>query len=564
MSLAQGQEGIRGHDNSCGARLLTGAHTQWGVRWIVASALLIPFFFGLVGGGPAIPVAQASPAPTGLHAAGNQILDGSGQVIRLRGVNYSGSEYACIQGWGIFDGPSDAASVQEMVTWKVNAVRVPMNEDCWLAINGAPTAYSGSNYQTAIGNYVSLLTQNGIVPILELHWSAPGTQQATGQQPMLDRDHSVEFWRQVATTFKSNTAVVFDLHNEPYPDNNSDTTAAWSCWRDGGSCSGMSFQAAGMQELVTAVRGTGATNLIMLSGIQYANTLTNWLAYKPSDPLNNLAASIHVYPTGNLCGSVSCYNTQYAPVAQQVPLIAGEFGESVDGTVCGVTKSNTLLDWLDQHNASYLAWVWNTWGTACGDLSLIINFNGTAHSPNGTNYKSRLASGTQNPPGPTSTFTPTPSPTLVSGQSPTPTATSTRTPTPTSASPQTPTRTPSPTPTQTPAATIACSPRPPIVMSHAPAGLGALQVSIFASTAPSSPNNRLHELQFGVATNAKINVQGIVGAVGNVTVALPGHPEVVSFTVHRAAPGLATTVPVVVIDDCGAWPTFVGGGPDAF
>ena len=375
------------------------AHPAWrestrgrrSARWLLAVALLVPFCFGLVGVGPAIPAAQASSAPTGLHAAGTRIVDGAGQAVRLRGVNYSGTEYACIQGWGIFDGPSDLASVQAIAAWRANAVRIPLNEQCWLGINGAPAAYSGANYRNAIANYVNLLTQNGLIPVLELHWSAPGTQQATGQRPMPNRDHSVEFWRQVAATFKTNTAVVFDLHNEPHPDNNADTVAAWACWRDGGTCPGVAFQAAGMQELVTAVRGTGATNLIMLSGVQYANTLTGWLAYKPTDPLANLAASVHVYPNGNLCGSVACYDAQYAPVAQQVPLIAGEFGESVDGSVCGTTKTNILLDWLDQRDASYLAWVWNTWGTSCGDLSLILAFDGTPHSPNGTNFKARLA-----------------------------------------------------------------------------------------------------------------------------------------------------------------------------
>jgi hypothetical protein len=99
-----------------------------------------------------------------------------------------------------------------------------------------------------------------------------------------------------------------------------------------------------------------------------------------------------------------------------VPLIAGEFGESVNDTTCGVTKSNILLDWLDQHNASYLAWVWNTWGTACGDLSLILDFAGTPHAPNGTNYKARLASGSTSP-------TPTPTSTSVGTATATPTST---------------------------------------------------------------------------------------------------------------------------------------------
>ena len=226
--------------------------------------------------------------------AGNQLVDGAGQPVRLLGVNRSGTEYACIQGWGIFDGPSDAASVQAIAAWKTNAVRVPLNEDCWLGINGVPAAYGGANYRAAITNYVSLLNLYGLVAILELHWSAPGTTAATGQQPMPDRDHSPQFWRQVATVYKGNSSVIFDLFNEPYPDGNRDTAEAWRCWRDGGSCAGIGYQVAGMQELVDAVRGTGATNVIMLGGVQYAARLSQWLAYKPADPTGKLAAAWHI------------------------------------------------------------------------------------------------------------------------------------------------------------------------------------------------------------------------------------------------------------------------------
>src|SRR5262249_2028508 len=145
-------------------------------------------------------------------------------------------------------------SVQTMAAWKINAVRVPLNEDCWLAINGINSAYSGATYQQAIVNYVNLLNSNGLIAIVELHWSAPGTTQATGQNPMPDSDHSPAFGQSVANTLKSNSWVMFDLFNEPYPDNNSDTAAGWTCWKNGGTCSGVSYQVAGMQTLVTTVR----------------------------------------------------------------------------------------------------------------------------------------------------------------------------------------------------------------------------------------------------------------------------------------------------------------------
>src|SRR5881398_3827362 len=68
------------------------------------------------------PPSSGTPA---LHVRGNQLVDATARPVRLRGVNRSGPEYACAQGWGFFDGPSDSASVAAMAAWRANAVRVP-------------------------------------------------------------------------------------------------------------------------------------------------------------------------------------------------------------------------------------------------------------------------------------------------------------------------------------------------------------------------------------------------------------------------------------------------------
>src|SRR5262245_5596056 len=64
---------------------------------------------GGAGGGPAGGAGGAAPGngPVGLHVVGDHLEDGGGQRIVLRGVNRSGSEYACIQNRGFFDGPAD-------------------------------------------------------------------------------------------------------------------------------------------------------------------------------------------------------------------------------------------------------------------------------------------------------------------------------------------------------------------------------------------------------------------------------------------------------------------------
>jgi hypothetical protein len=102
---------------------------------------------------------------------------------------------------------------------------------------------------------------------------------------------------------------------------------------------------------VTTIRKAGATQPIMLAGLDYANDLRGWLANRPSD--TQLIASWHNYP-GQRCRSVSCWNSEIAPVAEVVPVIASEFGQT-DGTT---THFAAFLPWADAHGIGYAPWAW--------------------------------------------------------------------------------------------------------------------------------------------------------------------------------------------------------------
>lgn len=178
-------------------------------------------------------LAEQKPVLRGLRVAGNRLLDSQGSQVVLRGVNRSGSEYHCTKGAGFFDGAADEESVRAMSRWNVSAVRVPLNETWWLAGGGLSANYSGENYKKAVRSYVALLERYGIVPILDLHWAAPGDAVADELLPMPNLDHSTDFWADVAETFLDDDAVVFEPYNEPFPEHNTDNAAAWECWRDG-------------------------------------------------------------------------------------------------------------------------------------------------------------------------------------------------------------------------------------------------------------------------------------------------------------------------------------------
>ncbi len=335
---------------------------------------------GGVPSGDVQPPDDVTPAPE-LSVLGNRIVTANGQPVHLHGVNRSGTEFACVQGHGIFDGRADNASLAAIRSWNANAVRVPMNEDCWLDINGVDPSYAGAAYQRAILDYVARILAWGLTPIVELHWSAPGTTQATQQTPMPNRDHTPAFWSDVARRFAGDQRVVLELFNEPYPAGNRDNDEAWRCWRDGGTCTAISYQVAGMQELVNAVRAAGALNVILLGGVQYSNTLTGWLAYKPDDATGNLAAAWHVYDF-NACSTTACWDTVVGAVAAAVPVVTTEIGQRD-----AADFAEPLMTWLDEHDTGYLAWTWNTWGDP---LSLIVNYDGTPSPVYGTIYRTHL------------------------------------------------------------------------------------------------------------------------------------------------------------------------------
>ena len=203
-----------------------------------------------------------------------------------------------------------------------------------------------------------------------MHWAAPGTQPATEIVVMADADHAPTFWSSVATYFKNDPGVIFDLYNEPHD-------ISWPCWRDG-CTTAQGWKTAGMQSLVNAVRSAGAKQPIMLGGLGWASDLSQWRAYKPNDPQNQLIASFHFYNFSG-CSAKTCWDSTVAPVSQSVPVVTGEFGQDD----CAHGLVDQYMNWADVKGISYLGWTWNTGGgwTCTSGPSLITNYNGTP-----TNY----------------------------------------------------------------------------------------------------------------------------------------------------------------------------------
>jgi len=371
----------------------------------------------------------ASAAAPSLAVSGNRIIDtGSGQTFTPRGVDWPSFEYACVFDYGYSNeasatqvGPT-AQNAALLASWHINIVRIPLNQDCWLGEDGKPGGgLTASGYRDAVAAWVGLLHDAGMAVILDLHWSGPNSVVADGQRMLAD-ERSPVFWTSVAERFKDDHATIFDAFNEPYSrtfDGGPTFELTWTCWRDGGcpgprqsdlepTYNGKSMLLFGMQSLVTAIRATGATQPIMLGGLDYANDLSRWLTFRPAGD-DQLIASFHNYD-GQRCQTEACWDTEIAPVAAQVPVVTGEFGE----TDCRDTFDVNYMNWADRHGVGYLMWQWIVLEPSelatppCASLAIIADAQGTPMAPNGTALKAHLdalAAGTT-PPGAMTTAPP--------------------------------------------------------------------------------------------------------------------------------------------------------------
>ncbi len=309
---------------------------------------------------------------------GNTILDASGQPYLFHGIGRDSLEYSC---WG--DGHLDAQELAYMgqgtshyaaTYWGANTVRLPLSEGIWL--NGQSSQGCGATqYQALVKQTVDTLTALKLNVILDLQWTDAGGQslQAGGSWAAPDAD-SATFWQQVATIYQSYPNVLFELFNEPHP-------GSWTCWlsacsitdtaysQDCGCNETLTFNDVGMQALVNTVRGTGATNLVIVAGMDWGFDLSQIPTYTIQG--SNVIYDTHPYPYAEKMPN--SWDAAFGKISATYPVISAESGQYD----CGTSFMSQLLAYFDAHHISWVAWAWVVQGSQCGYPLLIQDYRGT-------------------------------------------------------------------------------------------------------------------------------------------------------------------------------------------
>jgi endoglucanase len=342
---------------------------------------------------------MATPPDLKVNGKYLQTISGS-TTVRLVGVNICGNEWSATSyGPPSGFGGNMILSVNSAIsTWKSNCLRVPLNQDFWFGYSdGSYTSSTTQNttyqnkYRGTIDSIISAASAKNVYIELDLHWSGTGSwgSSVTAKQQNMPDDNSVTFWKDVATRYKNNPAVLFNLYNEPKDD-------SWSIWKNGGQ-SGSGFHTPGFQALVDTIRNTGANNVIVVGGLAWAYDMTGISSYALSDPIGHgIAYEAHIYDNKGT-GEPAIWNTNVTvAVSAGYCVIIGEFGANTSGSQdnSGCTPfESDLITWINGTNTanyeySALAWSFNTDATP----RLISDWNFTATTCHGSQVKTWLSS----------------------------------------------------------------------------------------------------------------------------------------------------------------------------
>jgi endoglucanase len=291
--------------------------------------------------------------PAELRAQGNRLVTvEGGKETWLQGMNVASLD------WGVRGEQVHKSVIVGIDEWKGNVIRLPVKDDYWF---GKDADDGGAAYRAIVDQVVTLAANRGAYVVLDLHrYRAP-------------RQEYLKFWTDAATRYKNHPAVIFDLLNEPHG-------VTWEIWRDGGFVEEKKkdgdedafltaeeklhnkhgFQSPGMQVMLDTVRATGARNLVLVGGLDYAYKLDGIVdGFGLKDATGNgIIYACHIYPWKK------GWQKNLLDAAAKHPILLGELGANTgkmswlpaEQQEDATTWVPAILGLIQQHKLNWTAW----------------------------------------------------------------------------------------------------------------------------------------------------------------------------------------------------------------
>jgi hypothetical protein len=271
--------------------------------------------------------------PGRLSVKGKEILNASGQPVVLKGLMAPDPQKLDLEG------NFNEAYYKKIFEAGGNIIRIPVHPDRW--------AKDEDYFWRYLDPIVSWAGENNFYAVIDLHFIGNIATGAGSQMPKLKvspKELTMNFWRQTASYFKDVPNVIFEICNEPADINSEE-------W----------YKSA--EEIVAAIRQTGAEQLIIVGGVDYSYDLS-WVEKTPIKD-KNIAYTSHVYP------SKSNWDHYFGEISKKYPVIITEWGfidENRNSTsqkyLIGDEASfgGPFLKYLEERNIGWIAcWYDDGW-----------------------------------------------------------------------------------------------------------------------------------------------------------------------------------------------------------
>jgi hypothetical protein len=354
---------------------------------------------------------RASPTPGGSGSPGTviaiagmprpqgaQLVDANGRSFLLHGAQIE-TPFNNIKGWEQGKRPTQTltpALFEAMAQqWHLNALRLPLSN--W------EYARFTNDYTSQLDQVVQEANQAGLYVVLDLHDDVKSGSPYTSPASDVPKAEDVTFWKAIAAHLKSNPMVMFDLYNEP-------KEKSWNMWLHGSGTTPDGATIVGFQDLVNAVRSTGAPQVIVLEpgsagGGKNVQTTAGaeeggWSNFPLADAIKdpNIIYSLHVYQT--IVQPDSYQSAKWGPLLGRYPIYYGEWafltngqGKSAAAHCQSLPTVGSQADQVVANFLNYMASIHASW-TAWQFAPHFLVQNYTTFSP--TAFSATLTCGDQN------------------------------------------------------------------------------------------------------------------------------------------------------------------------